>query len=48
MCITRIKRVVSAGKHSLYDLYFDEKLFKTGLTMEEVRRELRKKEEEKK
>lgn len=45
MCNTRIKRVVSAGKLSLYDLYFDEKLYKTGLTMEEVRRELRKKEE---
>lgn len=48
MCNTRIKRVVSAGKHSLYDLYFDEKLYKTGLTMDEVRRELRKKEEGKK
>lgn len=46
MCFVKFEKMTDSS--DLYNLFFDDKLVKTGLTMDEVRRELRKKGEEKK
>lgn len=45
MCYVRFERMTSKGEDALYNLYFDNVLAKTSLTLDEVMQEISKKEE---
>lgn len=45
MCYVRFERMVSKGEDALYNLYFNDELARTNLTLDEVMQEISKKEE---
>lgn len=47
MYYVKFESIESDGNNTLYNLYFDDELVKTGLTLDEVMQEISKKEEEK-
>lgn len=48
MCYIKFESIESDSDDTLYNLYFDDELVRTGLTLDEVMLEISKKEEEKK
>lgn len=45
MCYVKFESIAADGDNTLYNLYFDDVLVKTGLTLDEVMQEISRKEE---
>lgn len=46
MCYVKFESIESDSDNTLYNLYFDDELVRTGLTLDEVMQEISKKEED--